>query len=90
MAGSTDVLPTMLTIGGANLHDLVEDEELLQGMHFSGLVGEKVRIPGSPIMRCASSMTSKPRLKNNPNDGLFCAYAYPAPYTEGTRSTRIR
>ena len=23
------------------------------------------------------------------NDGLFCAYAYPAPYPEGTRSTRI-
>ena len=55
MAGSTGVLPTMLTIGGANLRGLVEDEELLQGMHFSGLVGEKVRIPGSPIMRAARS-----------------------------------
>ena len=25
---------------------------------------------------------SQPWLKNNPNDGLFCAYAYPAPYPE--------
>ena len=28
---------------------------------------------------------SRPRLKHNPNDGLFCAYAYPAPYPEDTR-----
>ena len=28
-------------------------------------------------------MTSRPRLKNNPNDGLFCAYAYPVPYPGG-------
>ena len=31
-------------------------------------------------------VTSRPRLKNNPNDGFFCAYAYPAPYPEDTRS----
>ena len=29
-------------------------------------------------------------LKNNPNDGLFCTFAYPVLYPEGTRSTQIR
>ena len=32
---------------------------------------------------------SQPRLKNNRYEGLFCTYAYPAPYPEGTWSTRI-
>ena len=27
--------------------------------------------------------------KNNPNDGLFHAYAYPAPHLEDTRSAQI-
>ena len=28
--------------------------------------------------------------QNNRCEGLFCTYAYPAPYPEGTRTTRIR
>ena len=31
---------------------------------------------------------SRPRLTHNPNGGSFCAYAYPAPYPEGTRNMR--
>ena len=32
---------------------------------------------------------SQPRLKNDRCGVLFCTHAYPAPYPEGTRSTRI-
>ena len=40
---------------------------------------------------CASmaAKMSQPRFKEQPHAGLFRAYAYPAPYPEGTRSTRI-
>ena len=33
--------------------------------------------------------SSQPRFKNNHDGKLFCTYAYPAPYPEGTRSTRL-
>ena len=35
-------------------------------------------------------MPSRPRLENNRYGGLFCTYAYPALYPEGTWSTRVR
>ena len=38
----------------------------------------------------SSVSNSQPRPKNNPKDGLFCTFAYPVLYPEGTRSTWIR
>ena len=61
-----------------------------QAGFFGGGVADGDMRECEPSPALTEVMISRPRLKNNPKVGLFRAYAYPAPYPEGTRDTRIR